>query len=142
MRKTFGSLFLLLLPAAAPWSRSARSSEHNEEESTASPADPAREGRARICRLSPAERRRPRSLRCGPGSARMPGREGHICARKPSYNSWTSTSLMTVADFYTREEWCVASAQPSRRSTARVWPTRAAAAPRRLLAAPANQPLV
>ena len=42
--------------------------------STASPADPARTGRARVGRQSPAERRRLRSLRCGPRSERLPGR--------------------------------------------------------------------
>ena len=35
---------------------------------------------------------------------------GRFCARGPSYISWTSSSLMTVADFCLREEWCVASA--------------------------------
>ena len=35
-------------------------------------------------------------MRSLPGSARMPGhslRGGHFCARGPSYNSWTSSSL-------------------------------------------------
>ena len=40
----------------------------------------------------------------------LPPGGGRFCARGPSYSSWTSSSLMTVADFCPREEWCVASA--------------------------------
>ena len=85
----------------------------------ASPHTSASTGRPRVGWESPAERRRLRSLRCCPGSARMPSRSpggGRFCARGPLYISWAvvhlvaSSSLMTLADFCPREEWCVASA--------------------------------
>ena len=62
--------------------------KRREEESTTSPADPARTGRARVGRLFPAERRRLRSLRCGSGSTRLAGPHsrwpvGQSASRKP-----------------------------------------------------------
>ena len=55
------SSFLLASSAWAVMKRSA-------EESTHSPADPAREGRARVGRLSPEGRRTVRTLLCGPAA--------------------------------------------------------------------------
>ena len=55
------SFFLLASNAEAVRKR-------REEESTASPAPPARDGRASCGRQTPEERRRLRSLLCGPGS--------------------------------------------------------------------------
>ena len=55
----------------------------------------------------------PGSLLCGPGSARMPRRApsgGAFCRRGASYFLCSSTSLMTVATFCPRVEWCVAPA--------------------------------
>ena len=62
----------------------------------------------------PEERRTVRSLLCGPGSTRLPGRTpggGVFCPRRASCVSCTTSSLMAVAVYCLRgAEWCVASA--------------------------------
>ena len=70
--------------------------------STASPADPAREGRARVGMPSHEECRRLRSLLCGPGSARVPGRTpggGVFCPRRASCVAFTTSSNSALAVF-------------------------------------------
>ena len=55
--------------------------------------------------VCPEERRRLRSLLCGPGSARLPGRTpggGAGCARRPSCVTCSSTSLALAAVFCPR----------------------------------------
>ena len=63
---------------------------------------------------SPAECRTVRSLRCGPGSRRLPGRTpggGVFCPSRAACASCTTSSLMAVAVFCLRGgEWCTASA--------------------------------
>ena len=55
--------------------------------------------------VCPEEHRRLRSLLCGPGSARLPGRTpggGAVCARRPSCVACSSTSLALAAVFCPR----------------------------------------
>ena len=83
---------LLLLPSGLQ-RRSLR--KRREEESTASPAAPARDGKQ-----TPEERRKLRSLLCGAGSARLPGRtpgeEPSVAVARrsfrvpPSFPRWSS----------------------------------------------------
>ena len=79
--------------------------------SVASP--PAKDTNAREG-APPEECRRLRSLLCGPGSERLPGRfpgGGVVCPRRASCASCTTSSLIAVAVFCLRgAEWCVASA--------------------------------
>ena len=72
---------------------------------------------------SPAECRTVRPLRCGPGSARMPGRAPGgraVCARRPSCEACSSTSLALAPVFGPRGAafccalWCVAAARAMR----------------------------
>ena len=88
--------------------------EERVEASTASPDAPANTGWPRVGKASPEARRTVRSLRCGPGSAKMPGRApggDSFCPRKTSCVSRASTSLMAVAVFCLHGAvWWVASA--------------------------------
>ena len=66
------------------------------EASTPSPDAPASTGRPRVGRGSPAKHRWLRSLRCGAGSARQPGRTpggGVFCPCRASYVAFTTSSL-------------------------------------------------
>ena len=62
---------------------------------------------------SPAECRTVRSLRCGPGSKRLPGRtpgSGGFCARRPSCCSCSTPSLVLVTVFCARRpSWAVST---------------------------------
>ena len=104
---TFFSSFLLS-------SRAARVRKARAEASTASPDAPASTGRPGVGKLSPAERRTVRSLRCGPGSTRQPGRSpggGVFCPRGAMCAS-CSTSSPTLAIFGPLGAvWCVISAR-------------------------------
>ena len=110
------SNFLFTSSAEAVRKRSA-------EESTCSPNAPASTGRPTVGRQSPEKCRRLRSLLCGPGSARMPGRTtggGVFCARWPVCVTCSSTSLALAPVFGPRGEafccalWCVAAARAVR----------------------------
>ena len=89
------SNFLLALSAAAVRKRSV-------EESTCSPNAPASTCKPRVGRQSPGKCRWLRSLLCGPGSARMPGRAlggGVFCAREPECDACSTSSLTLVEVF-------------------------------------------
>ena len=61
---------------------------------------------------SPAECRTVRSLRCGPGSKRLPGRtpgSGGFCARRPSCCSCSTPSLVLVTVLCARRLSCAVS---------------------------------
>ena len=77
--------FLCASSASSSFSMSARRRRKDSAaECTASPSDHAREGRARVGRPSPAERRAVRSLCSGQGCTKSPGRSpvgGCFCFR-------------------------------------------------------------
>ena len=93
---------LLLLPSGLQrrsrggrrvWQRRRRSAEASASDAT------TRRG------TSPAECRTVRSLRCGPGSRRLPGRtpgSGGFCARRPTCFSCSTPSLVLVTVFSAR----------------------------------------
>ena len=77
--------------------------------STSSP--PARDATTRRG-ASPAECRTVRSLRCGPGSRRLPGRtpgSGGFCARRPTCFSCSTPSLVLVTVLSARRPSCAVS---------------------------------
>ena len=97
-------------------------SRRNRRVVKSTPSSPRSAGTTRRG-ASPAECRTVRSLRCGPGSKRLPGRtpgSGGFCARRPSCCSCSTSSLALAPVFGPRGAafccalWCVAAARAMR----------------------------